>query len=200
MKKVIIRAVAVLLLVAISLTALVSCNKDVYLCEMDVEGYGTIKMRLLRYIAPKTVDNFIELAESDFYDGLTFIRAQKGFVIQGGKPADEDAAGLKPIKGEFASNGYKKNTIRHTAGVISMARTGDPNSATSQFFITTGDARASLDGDYAGFGYIDDESMAIVYKIEADMAPFGDASMGFVSDVTKQAVITDVRIVGSYNR
>ena len=157
-------------------------------------------MRLLRYIAPKTVDNFIELAEGDFYDGLTFIRAQKGFVIQGGKPADEDAAGLKPIKGEFASNGYKKNTIRHTAGVISMARTGDPNSATSQFFITTGDARASLDGDYAGFGYIDDESMAIVYKIEADMAPFGDASMGFVSDVTKQAVITDVRIVGSYNR
>lgn len=188
-----------ILLVAALVTSLVSCKRDVYVVEMEVENYGVIKMKLLRSSAPATVDNFIKLAEEDFYDGLTFIRAQEGFVIQGGCPKKDGSGSTDPIPGEFTSNGFYQNHISHIEGVISMARSNDPNSASCQFFITVGDARSSLDGQYAGFGYIEEESMAVVHAIAEAMYPYGDERMGFVYDVTKQPVIKDVRVVDSYN-
>lgn len=103
--------------------------------------------------APETVANFISLAKSGFYDGLKFHRIIADFMIQGGDPEGTGMGGSsKNIKGEFASNGFKQNTLKHAKGVISMARVGnDPNSASSQFFIMLGDA-PHLDGDYAAFG------------------------------------------------
>lgn len=200
MKKHILKAVAILLILVMTVATLVSCKKDVYQVEMEIEGFGVIKMRLLRSSAPATVDNFLKLIEEDFYDGLTIIRAQEGFVIQGGCP-NKDGTGSsdKTIPGEFSSNGYYKNRISHKAGVISMARGNDPDSASCQFFITLGDARSSLDGSYAGFGYIEAESMAVVNAIANAMFPYADRQMGFVYDVSKQPVIKDVRVVGSYN-
>ena len=204
MKNVIVRLASLLVIVAVCVSVLASCSKKIeeipiekvayYLVEMDVRDYGTIEMTLVRSAAPITVDNFVQLALNDFYDGLTFVRAQKGFVIQGGKPSDEVEATMTPIPGEFFSNGFSKNTIEHAPGVISMARTQDPDSATSQFFITIGDA-TYLDGNYAAFGYVDDESMDIVYAIAEDMFAYGDPDMGFVYDVSRQPVITDVRVI-----
>ena len=102
--------------------------------------------------APETVVNFISLAKSGFFDGLKFHRIISGFMIQGGDPEGTGMGGSdKNIKGEFSSNGFKQNTLKHTKGVISMARSGDPNSASSQFFIMHGDS-PGLDGDYAAFG------------------------------------------------
>ena len=201
MKNQFFKLIALMLLLAILATALASCaKKDAYRVEMDVEGFGTIEMRLIRQSAPATVDNFIKLAKENFYDGLTFIRAQEGFVIQGGCPnKDGTGSSAATIPGEFSSNGFAKNRISHKAGVISMARSNDPDSASCQFFITIGDATESLDGKYAGFGYIEESSMPIVYAIAEAMFPYADFSMGFVKDVSKQPVITDVRVVGSYN-
>lgn len=200
MKKHILKAVAILLILVMTAFTLVSCKKDVYQVEMEIEGFGVIKMRLLRSSAPATVDNFLKLIEEDFYDGLTIIRAQEGFVIQGGCPnKDGSGSSAKTIPGEFSSNGYYKNRISHKEGVISMARSNDPDSASCQFFITLGDARSSLDGSYAGFGYIEEESMAVVHAVAEAMFPYADRSMGFVYDVSKQPVIKDVRVVGSYN-
>jgi peptidylprolyl isomerase/peptidyl-prolyl cis-trans isomerase B (cyclophilin B) len=102
--------------------------------------------------APETVSNFIRLAKSGFYDGLKFHRIISGFMIQGGDPKGTGMGGSdKNIKGEFSSNGFKQNTLKHTKGVLSMARSGNPNSASSQFFIVHGQA-PHLDGDYAAFG------------------------------------------------
>ena len=103
--------------------------------EMTIKDYGTVKLELDPNEAPVSVENFIKLASDGFYDGLKFHRIMDGFMIQGGaNPGVE----LEPIVGEFTSNGYENN-ISHTEGIISMARTQDPNSATSQFFITVAD-------------------------------------------------------------
>jgi len=118
---------------------------------IDVEGYGKIVVELYPETAPITVANFKGLVSEGFYDGLIFHRVIKGFMIQGGGfTAGLTEKGASPIVGEFLSNGIS-NTLMHTRGVISMARTPDPNSATSQFFIMHGDA-PHLDGDYAAFG------------------------------------------------
>ena len=104
-------------------------------------------------IAPITVENFIELVNNHFYDGIIFHRVIKGFMIQGGDPTGTGMSGSdKNIVGEFASNGYP-NDLKHTRGVLSMARTMDPNSASSQFFIMHEDA-PHLDGNYAAFGKV----------------------------------------------
>ena len=120
--------------------------------EIKVKNYGTMKAELYPEMAPATGENFLKLAKSGFYKGLIFHRVIKGFMIQGGGYTDgfgeTDAA---PIKGEFASNGFAQNTLKHTRGVLSMARTSDPNSASSQFFVMHQDA-PHLDGEYAGFG------------------------------------------------
>ena len=114
---------------------------------------GTFKAELYPEIAPNTVNNFISLVKKGFYDGTIFHRVIPGFMIQGGDPEGSGLGGPGyGIKGEFASNGWK-NPLKHTRGVISMARSMMPNSAGSQFFIMHKDA-PHLDGDYAAFGKV----------------------------------------------
>ena len=120
---------------------------------IKVKDYGVIEAELYRDIAPITVDNFVKLANKGFYNGLTFHRVIKGFVLQGGCPLGNGTGGPGyTIKGEFASNGVK-NPLKHEAGVLSMARAMDPNSAGSQFFIMH-KAAPHLDGQYAAFGKV----------------------------------------------
>ena len=121
--------------------------------EITMENGGTIRIELDKTAAPITVENFEKLAAKGFYDGLTFHRVIPGFMIQGGCPQGTGMGGPGyTIQGEFASNGVA-NPIRHTRGVISMARAQDPNSAGSQFFIMHADA-PHLDGNYAAFGHV----------------------------------------------
>ena len=122
--------------------------------KLDIKGYGSMMIELDPVAAPKTVANFEALVEKGFLDGLTFHRIIKGFMIQGGDPKGNGTGGCKPeIYGEFASNGWTQNTISHKKGVISMARTSDPNSASCQFFIVHEDSEF-LDGNYAAFGHV----------------------------------------------
>ncbi len=121
---------------------------------MSIRDYGILELELYPEIAPKTVENFIKLANSKFYDGLTFHRVISSFMIQGGDPTGTGMGGPGyTIPGEFAANGHTDNTLRHTKGIISMARTSDPNSAGSQFFIMSSDS-PHLDGYYAAFGKV----------------------------------------------
>ena len=172
------RILSYLLLVALCLTltvAFTSCSTEPQYAAIEVEGYGTIVLELYPEYAPKTVKNFIKLADSGFYDGLIFHRIIEGFMIQGGCPNGNGTGGAdKDIKGEFANNKYTKNTLSHDRGVISMARSGHPyeayhdagiydipyserqpyyNSASSQFFIVHEDS-PHLDGNYAAFGRV----------------------------------------------
>ena len=118
-----------------------------------MENGGIIKLELDREAAPITVANFEMLVKEGFYDGLTFHRVIPGFMIQGGDPQGNGMGGAKnKIKGEFRANGWQ-NPIKHTRGVISMARAFDPNSASSQFFIMHENA-PHLDGQYAAFGKV----------------------------------------------
>ena len=120
---------------------------------IEVNKYGTIEAELDPSVAPLTVENFVKLANKGFYKGLTFHRVIKGFMIQGGCPKGNGTGGPGyTIKGEFAANGVN-NPLKHTRGVISMARAMDPNSAGSQFFIMHQDA-PHLDGQYAAFGKV----------------------------------------------
>ncbi len=136
-----------------------------------VEGYGEITVELYKDVAPNTVNNFITLAQAGFYDNLTFHRVVDGFVIQGGDPEGNGSGGPGyNIKGEFSANGVE-NDITHKAGVISMARQGNPyndapyyNTAGSQFFITVADASSSLDRKYAAFGKVT-SGMEVVREI-----------------------------------
>lgn len=122
-----------------------------YDCEIKIKNYGSIKLKLDANTAPITVSNFVGLANDGFYNGLTFHRIIKGFMIQGGDPNGDGTGGSKDtIKGEFSSNGVD-NPLKHTRGVISMARSQSNDSASSQFFIMHKDA-PSLDGEYAAFG------------------------------------------------
>ena len=120
---------------------------------IEMENGGKIELELYPEVAPKTVANFEKLVGQGFYDGLIFHRVIRGFMIQGGDPQGTGMGGAKEkIVGEFRANGYN-NTLKHTRGVISMARAYDPNSASSQFFIMHEDA-PHLDGQYAAFGKV----------------------------------------------
>ena len=122
---------------------------------IEMEGGGKMSLELYPEKAPLTVENFEKLANSGFYNGLIFHRVIRGFMIQGGDPEGTGMGGPGySIKGEFAANGVK-NDLKHTRGVISMARAMDPNSAGSQFFIMHEDA-PHLDGQYAAFGKMTD--------------------------------------------
>jgi len=115
---------------------------------------GVMKLELYHDKAPKTVENFVKLAKEGFYDGLTFHRIISGFMIQGGDPEGTGFGGSdETIPGEFAMNGFAQNDIPHVRGAISMARSQNPNSASSQFFIVHADANF-LDGQYAAFGML----------------------------------------------
>lgn len=134
--------------------------------QIIIKNYGTISLELDADIAPITVENFASLANSGFYNGLTFHRIIEGFMIQGGDPKGNGTGGSdKEIKGEFLANGVK-NTISHKRGVISMARAMQYNSASSQFFIMQKDT-PYLDGSYAAFGHVT-EGIEIVDKICQD--------------------------------
>ena len=137
---------------------------------IEMENGDKIKIELYPEIAPETVANVEKLVKSGFYDGLTFHRVIKGFMIQGGCPDGTGAGGPGwSIKGEFASNGFR-NDLKHERGVISMARTSDPNSAGSQFFIMHEDA-PHLDGEYAAFGKVV-EGMEAVDRIASTKVSF----------------------------
>ena len=150
-----------------------------------------INLELDRASAPVTVENFLKLVDNGFYNGLCFHRVISGFMIQGGGMVQEkgvliEKRGLKPIKGEFLNNGVK-NDIKHELGVISMARTNEPNSATSQFFICAADCDF-LDKNYAAFGRtLDAESNRVV----VDISNVKTHSYGWYNDIPNEPVVID---------
>ena len=137
-----------------------------------MEDGGVFKAELYPDIAPNTVNNFISLINSHYYNGIIFHRVIKGFMIQGGDPEGTGMGGPGySIKGEFRSNGFK-NDLRHTAGVLSMARTMIPDSAGSQFFVMHKDS-PHLDGEYAAFGKVT-EGMDVVNAIAETETDYSD--------------------------
>ena len=135
---------------------------------------GTMKAELYPDVAPNTVNNFISLIQKGFYDGLIFHRVIPGFMIQGGDPEGSGMGGPGyAIRGEFSTNGFA-NDLKHTTGVLSMARSMRPDSAGSQFFIMVDDA-PHLDGQYAAFGrLIDNDSVKVAQKIVSTRRDFRD--------------------------
>ena len=186
--------ISAVIVLGIILAAVISSLPKTTYVEMEFEGFGKIVLEIDGDTAPITAKNFVKLVKSGFYDGLTIFRAQKNFVIQGGK---DESAKLPSIKGEFEENGVVNN-ISHKRGVISMARTSENDSATSQFFITLSDsAAASLDGKYAGFGYVI-EGMEVVDAVADNLFDHSIDSMGFVED--KDSVkITYAKVI-KYNK
>ena len=154
--------------------------------KIVVRDFGEMTAELYPDKAPKTVENFLGLIESGFFSGVIFHRVISGFMIQGGgydeSFADKDAPS---IKGEFAANGFPQNDLKHTRGVLSMARTQNPNSASSQFFIMHQNA-PYLDRQYAGFGMVT-EGIEVVDKIAA--VPTG--RMGWFDDVPRTPVVIE---------
>jgi peptidyl-prolyl cis-trans isomerase B (cyclophilin B) len=143
---------------------------------ITMEDGGVMKAELYPEYAPNTVNNFLSLAASGFYNGLIFHRVIPGFMIQGGDPEGSGMGGPGySIKGEFRRNGFKANTLKHTAGVLSMARAMNPNSAGSQFFIMHKNA-PHLDGDYAAFGKVI-EGMDVVDRIASVQTDYSDRPM-----------------------
>lgn len=164
---------------------------DTYNVEISVKDMGKIKLELDAKTAPITVRNFIELAEDGFYDGLTFHRIIGGFMIQGGDPNGDGSGGSeKTIKGEFSKNGVK-NDISHKRGVISMARSNDYDSASSQFFIVHKDS-LYLNGEYAAFGHVS-EGMDVVDKIVEETS-VADKESGYVFK-DEQPVIEYIKVL-----
>ena len=161
-----------------------------YTAVIEIADYGTITVALDGTAAPISVQNFVDLAKDGFYDGLTFHRVAPSFVIQGGDPAGNGTGGSpNTIKGEFSSNGVENN-LSHTRGALSMARSGNPDSASSQFFIVHQDSDF-LDGNYAVFGYVT-EGMEVVDAICVAMTALGYEEAVAAED---QPVITSIRIV-----
>ena len=158
--------------------------------EIDIQDYGTITVELDGDIAPITVQNFMDLANDGFYDGLTFHRIIAGFMMQGGDPNGNGTGGSEnTIKGEFSANGVE-NPLSHIRGAISMARAQDMDSASSQFFICHADS-TFLDGQYACFGYVT-KGMDVVDEI-CDNTPVEDDN-GMVK-TENQPVIESIKII-----
>ena len=158
--------------------------------QITVKDYGTIDIELDGDVAPISVQNFIDLANDGFYDGLTFHRIITGFMMQGGDPTGTGMGGSEDnIKGEFSANGVK-NDLSHTRGAVSMARSSDYDSASSQFFIVQQDS-TYLDGQYACFGYVTN-GMDVVDAI-CDNTPVTDDN-GTV-EAANQPVIESVKII-----
>ena len=177
-KKILIAAV----LAFLAVLTLVSCSKDKpaesgnlgdsVMVQIEMQNGGIIKLELYPKAAPITVENFVNLVNEGFYDGLIFHRVIRGFMIQGGCPDGTGMGGPGyTIKGEFSQNGFA-NDLRHTEGVLSMARAMHPDSAGSQFFIMHKNS-PHLDGAYAAFGKIT-EGMDIVNKIAETATDYSD--------------------------
>ena len=159
------------------------------LVKVEMEDGAYFVMELYPEYAPETVKNFVELAESGFYNGLTIHRIVPGFVIQGGCPKGNGTGNSgKNIKGEFASNGFKDNTLSHTKGIVSMARAQNPDSASCQFFVCLDDA-SFLDGDYAAFGKVIEgmDTVEAIAKERTDLSdkPLTPVIMKNVTVITK---------------
>ncbi|MBE6159325.1 MAG: peptidylprolyl isomerase [Firmicutes bacterium] len=158
------------------------------LVAMKIKGYGAIIIELYPDVAPNTVNNFISLTKNGFYDNNTFHRLAKGFVLQGGDPTGTGTGGPGyHIQGEFSANNFK-NDLKHTRGIVSMARSSLPNSAGSQFFIMLGTAE-HLDGNYAAFGKVV-KGMENVEKIEKNAE-----TVSAKSDQLKENLIIEKAIV-----
>lgn len=195
------KTITKLMLCIFSITLLVSCGKSepekfikvpsepdkLPIATIDIEEYGTIKAELYPHKAPNTVNNFIDLANSNFYDGIIFHRIIPEFMAQGGDPQGTGTGGPGySIAGEFSNNGFKVNDIKHTKGVLSMARSQSMDSAGSQFFIMTAEA-PHLDNDYAAFGKVI-EGMDVVDKLNAVKTSRGDKP---VEDVKINSIKVD---------
>ena len=160
------------------------------IATIEMENGNKMKVELYPDIAPNTVKNFVSLVKKGFYDGVIFHRVIPGFMIQGGDPEGTGRGGSdETIKGEFSENGVK-NDISHERGVISMARSSDPDSASSQFFIVQSDS-TYLDGQYAAFGHVT-EGMDIVDQICKAAKPTDNN--GTIS-ADEQPVMTSVTII-----
>ena len=143
-----------------------------HIVEMKIQDYGVLTIEIDDSVAPKTAANFLKLVDDKFYDGLSFHRIIKGFMIQGGCPQGTGTGGPGyHIEGEFSSNGFN-NPLKHEKGIISMARAMDPNSAGSQFFIMH-EASPHLDGQYSAFGKVI-EGLEIIDKIANVKTGFQD--------------------------
>lgn len=154
--------------------------------KFTIKNYGEITAELYPEHAPATVENFLKLVGEGFFEGLIFHRVINGFMIQGGGfDLEFNQKKANAIKGEFIANGFMQNKLRHTRGVLSMARTSDPNSASSQFFIMHKDA-PHLDAQYAGFGKVI-EGIEVVDKI----ASVKTTSYGWYDDVPKVPVVIE---------
>ncbi len=209
------KRLTVLALAAAMLTVLASCGKkktaddgngeqssqntgtedgehEYYHVEIEIKDYGTVKVELDATEAPVTVENFVKLANEGFYDGLTFHRIIKGYLIQGGDPLGTGWGGSdETIKGEFSENGVE-NGLSHTRGAISMARANKYDSASSQFFIVQEDS-TFLDGGYACFGYVT-EGMEVVDAI-CEAVPVEDSNGTVLK--ANQPVIESVKVIDS---
>lgn len=195
-KKITLKAVSFVCLIAIAVAglALSGCGKDdkgndSNTAVIDVKDYGKIVVELDPKSAPITVENFKKLVKQGFYDGLTFHRVIEGFMIQGGDPNGDGTGGTKEtIKGEFSENGVD-NKLSHTKGAISMARTQDPNGASSQFFICQADCKY-LDGKYAVFGYVT-SGLEVVDAIAKNTPSTGNNG---AVEKSKQPVINSIKL------
>lgn len=193
----------VLAFIMLTVPVLCSCEKDdeengnmpadykvTHTARIEIRGYGVIELELYGEEAPITVENFVSLANSGFYEGLTFHRIIDGFMMQGGGfDIDGVQKRCATIKGEFQENGVK-NTIKHERGVISMARSNHPDSASSQFFIVH-DVADWLDGAYAAFGRVT-SGIEIVDKICTEAQPIDGNGSIAVSD---RPIIVSVTVV-----
>ncbi len=154
--------------------------------KIHVRELGVMTAELYPEKAPKTVENFLGLVKSGFYSGLIFHRVIKGFMIQGGGYdeafEDKDAPA---IRGEFRANGFPQNDLKHARGVLSMARTSNPNSASSQFFVMHQNA-PHLDGQYAGFGMLTDG-----FDVLDKIASVKTGRMGYFADVPRESIVID---------
>lgn len=186
-----------IIIILVSILCLTGCGKKEYdnpIVTMNIKDYGAIKIELYPKYAPNTVANFVNLVEEGFYNGNTFHRLVPGFVLQGGDPEGNGTGDPGySIKGEFRENGYTKNTLKHTTGIISMARSMSPDSAGSQFFIVLADSQmisASLDNKYAAFGKVI-QGMDVIKNIE-DNAEVEDNQTGKLKEnITIESATVD---------
>lgn len=160
--------------------------------KITVKNYGTMTAELYPEMAPLTVANFLKLARERFFDGLIFHRVIRGFMLQGGGYNEQmEEKHTDAIRGEFAANGFKQNTLKHGRGVLSMARTSDPNSASSQFFVMHAPA-PHLDGQYAAFGKVIDGDAVIDQIANVQTGNYG----WYMQDVpTDPVVIESLEII-----
>ncbi len=154
--------------------------------QITLRDLGSMTAELYPEKAPKTVENFLRLVDSGFYEGLIFHRVIPGFMIQGGGYREQfEPTDAPSIPGEFAANGFTENDLRHTRGVLSMARTSDPDSASSQFFIMHADA-PHLDSQYAAFGKLTDG-----FDVLDRVAETRTGRFGYFSDVPRTPIIIE---------